>query len=184
MEDYEEASIDCKWNDKDQARWFSWFITAPKATWQRTLKSEDNSSQEKIVEVYKGQYGIHLDPRTAYQQCHELLDAMRNYQRMAPNKLTDETLESILWNKVPIELQKKVKEITNSFVQELLHRLLRAEAVLAECKRRSQTTGAASKLPVSNQERSHGESSRPDKQNDDRMTRKNRTTSQAAEMPA
>ena len=158
------------------------------------MKSEDKSLWEKIVEVYKGQYGIHLDPCTAYQRCHELsydqfgsaqglLDAMRDYQRMAPNKLTDETLESILWNKVPIELQKEVKEIPDGSVQELLHRLLRAEAVLAERRRRSQTTGAVSKLPVSNHERSHGDSSRPDKQNDGRMNRKNRTT-QAAEMPA
>ena len=39
-----------------------------------------------------------------------LLDAMRDYQRMAPNKLTDDVLESILWNKVPVELEKEVKE--------------------------------------------------------------------------
>jgi len=31
-------------------------------------------------------------------------DAMRDYQRMAPHKLSDENLESILWNKVPMEL--------------------------------------------------------------------------------
>lgn len=81
--------------------------------------------------MYKGQYGVHLDRRTAYQRCHELtydqfgsaqglLNTMRDYQRMAPYKLTDETLESILWNKVPIELQKEVKEITDGSVQELL----------------------------------------------------------------
>ena len=60
---------------------------------------------------------------------------MRDYQRMAPHKLTDGTLESILWNKVPIELQQEVKEITDGSVQELLQRLLRAEAALAEQKR-------------------------------------------------
>ena len=32
---------------------------------------------------------------------------------MTMMKLTDETLESILCNKVPIELQKEVKEITD-----------------------------------------------------------------------
>ena len=146
LEDYEEVSADCQWSDRERSRWFSWFITGPaKATWQGTLKQADKSSCKKIVEVYKGQYGVHLDPRTAYQRCHELnydqfgssqglLDAMRDYQRMAPQKLTDETLESILWNKVPIELQREVKEITDGLVQELLQQLLRAQAVLAECK--------------------------------------------------
>jgi len=51
---------------------------------------------------------------------------------MALRKLTDETLELILWNKVPVELQQEVKEITDGSVQELLHRLLRAEATLQE----------------------------------------------------
>ena len=59
---------------------------------------------------------------------------------MAPRRLTDETLESILWNKVPIGLQMEVKEITDGCVQELLHRLLRAEAVLQERARRSHQT--------------------------------------------
>ena len=169
VEDYEEASNDCGWNDRERARWFSWFITGPaKATWQRTLKQTDKSSWQKIVEVYKGQYGVHLDPRTAYQRCHELsydqfgsaqglLDAVRDYQRMAPRKLTDDTLESILWNKVPIELQKEVKEITDGSVQELLQRLLRAEAVLAERRRRSQSTSATVKSPTSSQERTQNQ---------------------------
>ena len=38
-----------------------------------------------------------------------LMKAMHDYQRMAPRKLTDDTLESILWNKVPVELQQEVK---------------------------------------------------------------------------
>ena len=156
LEDFEEVLADCQWNNQERARWFTWFITGPaKATWQRTLKAEDKTSWVKIVEVFKGQYGIHLNPRTAYQRCHELsydqfgsaqglLDAMRNYQRIAPQKLSDETLESILWNKVPMELQKEVKEITDGSVQELLQRLLRAESVLAERKRRSQSN----ELPI------------------------------------
>ena len=45
---------------------------------------------------------------------------MRDYQRMAPTKLTDETLESILWNKAPVELQREVREIPDGSVQELL----------------------------------------------------------------
>ena len=72
-----------------------------------------------------------------------LVDAMRDYQRMAPQKLRDETLESILWNKVPIELQQEVKEITDGSVQELLQKLLRAETVLAERKRRKQSQATA-----------------------------------------
>ena len=64
-----------------------------------------------------------MDPRTAYQRCHDLrydsfglvqglLEAMRDYQRMAPQKLSDANLESILWNKVPIKLQKVVGQLT------------------------------------------------------------------------
>jgi len=75
---------------------------------------------------------VHLDPCITYQRCHELrygqfrsvqglLDAMRDYQRMAPHKLSDENLESILWYKVPMELQREVEEITDRSVQELLY---------------------------------------------------------------
>ena len=155
-----------------RVRWFSWFISGPaKATWlHRTLNPADKSSWKRIVEVYKGQYGIHLNPRTAYQRCNELrydqlasaqglLDAMRDYQRMAPHKLTDGTLESILWNKIPVELQQEVKEITDGLVQELLQRLLRAEVVLAE-RKRSQYTEVASKITSSSQERGQGQINR------------------------
>ena len=66
LEDYEEATNDCQWSDEVKARWFSWFITGPaKATWQRTLNLADKLSWKQIAEVYKGQYGSHLDPRTA-----------------------------------------------------------------------------------------------------------------------
>ena len=91
----------------------------------------------------------------AYQRCHELqyerygsaqglLNAMRDFQRMAPEKLTDNILESILWNKVPVELQQEVKEISGS-VQELLQKLLRAESVLAERKRRTSQPRSANR---------------------------------------
>ena len=158
LEDFVEATNDCGWTDKQCARWFSWFIRGPaKSTWQRTIKTTDKSSWNAIVPVYKGQYGVHMDPRTAYQCCHELqysqfmsvqglMNAMRDYQRMAPRKLTDDTLESILWNKVPLELQQEVKEITDGSVQELLQKLLRAESVVAERKRRSLTSDVPSKL--------------------------------------
>ena len=53
---------------------------------------------------------------------------------MAPQKLTDVCLESILWNKVPVELQRKVKEITtDGSVHELLQKLL---SVLSDKKLR------------------------------------------------
>ena len=85
----------------------------------RTVKTEDKTSWQKIVEIFRGQYGIHMDPRIAYQRCHDLqydgfgsvqglLEAMRDYQRMAPQKLSDANLESILCNKVSIKLQKKL----------------------------------------------------------------------------
>ena len=64
---------------------------------------------------------------------------------MAPRKLTDDTLESILWNKVPVELQQEVKEITDGSVQELLQKLLRAESVIAERKRRSRSSDVSGK---------------------------------------
>ena len=61
-----------------------------------------------------------------------LVDAMRDYQRMASQKLTDTALESILWNKIPFKLQREVKEITDGCVQELLQKLLRVESVVEE----------------------------------------------------
>jgi len=56
--------------------------------------------QDQLGHNCSGEYGAHLDPRTAYQCCHklrydqfgssqDLLAAMREYQRMAPQKLTD-----------------------------------------------------------------------------------------------
>ena len=146
--DFTEATNDCGWSNQQRARWFSWFLSGPaKGTWQHTVKEGDKTSWSKIVGIYRGQYGVHLDPRTAYQRCQELqysqfgsaqglLDAMRDYQRMAPRKLNDETLESILWNKVPIELQKELGEIPDGFVQELLQRVLCAEMVIQERARR------------------------------------------------
>ena len=84
------------WADVERARWLSWFLAGSmKVTWQRTVKPEDKSSWQKIVEIFRGQYGVHMDPRTAYQHCHDLqydsfgsvqglLESMRDYQRMAP----------------------------------------------------------------------------------------------------
>ena len=87
-----------------------------------------------------------MDPRTAYQGYHklqyeqfksvqELVDVKRHYQRMAPQKLTDTVLESILWNKLLVKLQKEVKEITDGSVQELLQKLLKAESVVEKQRR-------------------------------------------------
>ena len=118
--DFNETTRNCGWTDEQCSRWFSWFLSGPaKATWQRTLTEKDKNSWSKIVKIYRGQYGIHMDPRIAYQRCQELqygqfgsaqglLNAMRDYQRMAPEKLTDATMESILWNKVPLELQQEL----------------------------------------------------------------------------
>jgi len=42
LKDFEEASKDCGWSDKQWAQWFSWFITGPaKTTWQRKLKTAE-----------------------------------------------------------------------------------------------------------------------------------------------
>ena len=81
--------------------------------------------------------GLHTkDVKSQFGSAQGLLSAMRNYQRMAPEKLSDATMESILWNKVPIELQQELKEIPDGSVQELLQKLLRAEATIQERPRR------------------------------------------------
>jgi len=73
VEDFKEATADCEWGDQLRAKRFSWFLAGPaKPTWQRTLLSEDKKSWNMIVFAYRGQYGVHLDPRTVYQRCHEL----------------------------------------------------------------------------------------------------------------
>ena len=89
--DFTEATNDCMWTDVERVRWFSWFLAgSAKLTWQRTVKSEDKTSWQKIVEIFQDQYNVHMDPRTAYQRCHDLqynsfvsvqglLEAMRDY---------------------------------------------------------------------------------------------------------
>jgi len=73
LEDYIEATGDCGWSDQQRAQWFSWFLAGPaKSTWMHSMRSTDKTNWEAIVKVFKGEYGIHLDPRTAYQCCHEL----------------------------------------------------------------------------------------------------------------
>ena len=68
-----EATSDCRWTDVDRTEWFSWFLTGlAKVTWQKNITSEDKISWEKIVSVFRGQFGVHMDLRTAYQHCHEL----------------------------------------------------------------------------------------------------------------
>ena len=91
LADFREATGDCKWTDKQRAQWFSWFLSgAAKSTWQRTLWKEEKKSWSDIVRVYKGHYGVHMEPRTAYLRCHELryedflsvkglLDSMKDY---------------------------------------------------------------------------------------------------------
>ena len=193
LEDFVEATNDCGWSDTQRARWFSWFISGPaKSTWQRTLKPTDKSSWETIVSVYKGQCGVHMGPRTAYQHCHELqyrhfmsvqslMNAMRDYQRMAPRKLTDDTLESILWNKVPVELQQEVKEITDGSVQELLQKLLRAKSVIAERKCRSRSSDVSGKaLPHKQETKDSDANTAVDKENT-RRTRNSTPTQGTAE---
>ena len=68
---------------------------------------------------------------------YRLLEAMRDYQRMAPQKLSDANLESILWNKVPIKLQKEVGQLTEGSLQELFQKLLKAEEIVKERERRN-----------------------------------------------
>ena len=54
----------------NRAKWFSWFLSGPaKATSQCTLKDTGKISWQKIIEIYRSQYGIHLDPCIVYQKC-------------------------------------------------------------------------------------------------------------------
>ena len=63
-----------------------------------------------------------------------------------PEKPTDVCLESILWNKVPVELQREAKEITtDGSVHELLQKLLRAETVIQEHAQQEKTKDNESK---------------------------------------
>ena len=151
LADFQEATDDFSWSNDTRAKWFSWFVEGPaKATWQRTLSAEERGSWLSIKKVFQGQYGTHMDPRTAYLRCHELqyeelgsvqalLEAMREYQRLAPEKLSDANLESILWNKVPVALQKEVGEMKEWPLQECFQRLLKAEARVQERERRLQS---------------------------------------------
>ena len=168
LADFHEATADCKWTDKQRAQWFSWFLSgAAKSTWQRTLCKEEKKSWTDIVRIYKGHYGVHMEPRTAYLCCHELryedfasvqglLGSMKDYQRKAPDQLTDDNLLSILWNKAPYRLQKEVGDIKDWSLQELFERLLRAESRIEERDRRCKTestrnsprTAVADKDPV------------------------------------
>ena len=55
LEDFEEASRDCDWNDHQWAQWFSWFITGPaKTTWYRTLSSTEKMSWKSVKKIYQG----------------------------------------------------------------------------------------------------------------------------------
>jgi len=56
---------------------------------------------------------------------------------MAPDQLSNDNLISILWNKAPIKFQKEVGGDQELSLQELLYRLLRAEARVAEYEHRN-----------------------------------------------
>ena len=94
--------------DVERSGWFLWFLAgSAKVTWQWTVKAEHKTCLNKVVEIFRGQYGVHMDPRTAFQCCHDLkydsfgsvqglLESIRDYQWMGPQKLSDANLESIL----------------------------------------------------------------------------------------
>ena len=54
-------------------------------------------------------------------------------------------MESILWNKVLLELQQELKEIPDGSVQELLQKLLCAEITIQERELRKQVAITISK---------------------------------------
>ena len=51
--DFTEATNDCMWKDVERARWFSWFLAgSAKVTWQKTVKPEDKTFWNTIVEIF------------------------------------------------------------------------------------------------------------------------------------
>ena len=60
---------------------------------------------------------------------------MREYQHIAPSKLSDANLESILWNKVPYAMQREVGEMKEWTLNEVFERLLKAESWVLERER-------------------------------------------------
>jgi len=72
-----------------------------------------------LYKVYKGCYGVHMDPCTACLRCNELqysdftsvFEAMKDYQRNVSDHFSKDNLILILWNKVPYKLQKEVSKI-------------------------------------------------------------------------
>ena len=51
---------------------------------------------------------------------------------MAPLKLSDANLESILWNKVPVKLQKEVGQMSEGSLQELFQKFWKTEETVKE----------------------------------------------------
>ena len=100
--DFTEATNDCMWTDVERARWFSWFLVgSAKVTWQRLLRLMKRLPGRRKLKSSE----VNMDPRTVYQHCHDLqydnfgsvqglLESMRDYQHMAPQKLSDTNLES------------------------------------------------------------------------------------------
>ena len=97
---------------------------------------------------------------------------------MDPEKLSDATMESMLWNKVLIALQQKLKEIPDGSVQELLRRLLRAEATLKEREHRSKGIKLGlSQRHTSNSNRSPNSGPGRDSNNDNTAEKNRNNTS-------
>ena len=93
------------------------------------------SHQKNLQSAGRDSYG----PTDSIRRCHELqysdfdsvqglLESMREYQHMAPSKLSDANLESILWSKVPYVIQREVGEMKEWTLNELFQRLLKAES--------------------------------------------------------
>ena len=106
LADYSEATGDYGWTDQLRACWFSWFLAgAAKYTWQGMLNDKDKATWASTVQSYKGHYGVHMDPRTAYLRCHELqyndytdicTGATGSCERLSvPDQLSNDNLISI-----------------------------------------------------------------------------------------
>ena len=97
------------------ARYMAFLVSGPaKATWQRTHTAKQKADRKCIVRISQSDMefmlttslftrGVVDSDMTIFGSAQGLLNAMHEYQRMAPKKFNDSILGSIMWYKVPIQ---------------------------------------------------------------------------------
>ena len=82
------------------------------------ITTEDKASWKRTVKVVRGQYGVHMDTRTAYQHSHDLqydnFGSVRRTIRGWYLTLMPICMESILWNK------SEVRELFRASIEDVI----------------------------------------------------------------